>query len=176
MIRPCAVRPLSREDFDERFADRHLLHSVLEKWAHERPDHPAMISADTQVTSWAGLERITRGLAMQLVDMGYQKGDRFASALPLSAEHIFVEYACFRIGVIFAPLDLRLSTGEMIRNLGLLRPRGFALLGAESQHVPGAGDFSRLGKMVETEAPFVEHRLCFSDEDFKRGYDAAAAL
>jgi|GEM_PF-1162887 len=102
---------------------------------------------------------------MQLVEMGYQNGDRFASALPLSTEHILIEYACFRIGVIFVPLDLRLSPAEMIRNLGLLRPRGFAFLGAELQHVPAAGDFSLLGKMVETEAPFVEHRLCFLDGD-----------
>jgi acyl-CoA synthetase (AMP-forming)/AMP-acid ligase II len=145
MTQPHAVHPLSREDFDQRFPDRHRLHSVLEKWAHERPGHPAMISADTgQVISWANLERITKGLAMRLVEMGYQKGDRFVSALPLSVEHILVEYACFRIGVIFAPLDLRLSTAEMIRNLGLLRPRGFAFLGADSQHMPG--DFSRLGR------------------------------
>jgi acyl-CoA synthetase (AMP-forming)/AMP-acid ligase II len=166
MTQPRAVHPLSLEDYNERFRDRHLLHSVLEKWAHERPGHPAIISADTgQAISWAGLERITRGLAMQLVEMGYQNGDRFASALPLSTEHILIEYACFRIGVIFVPLDLRLSPAEMIRNLGLLRPRGFAFLGAELQHVPAAGDFSLLGKMVETEAPFVEHRLCFLDGD-----------
>ena len=100
---------------------------------------------------------------MRLVEMGYQKGDRFASALPLSTEHILLEYACFRIGVIFAPLDLRLSTAEMIRSLGLLRPRGFAFL--ESQQVPGAGLLNPLGKMVQTEAPFVEHRLCFVDGD-----------
>ena len=138
MTQPQAVHPLSLEDFDTRFGDRHLLHSVLEKWARERPGHPAIISADTsQVTSWADLERITRGLAMRLVEMGYQKGDRFASALPLSTEHVLLEYACFRIGVIFAPLDLRLSTAEMIRSLGLLCPRGFAFL--ESQQMPGAG-------------------------------------
>ncbi len=173
---PHAVHPLSSEDFDQRFADRHLLHSVLEKWAHERPAHPAIISADTgQLTSWVGFERITRGLAMQLVEMGYRKGDRFASALPLSTEHILLEFACFRIGVIFAPLDLRLSAAEMIRSLRLLRPRGFAFPAADAPQVPGALDFRRLGKMVETDAPFVEHRLCFSDEDFKPGDDAVPA-
>jgi acyl-CoA synthetase (AMP-forming)/AMP-acid ligase II len=175
MTQPRAIRPLSREDFDQRFADRHLLHSVLGKWAHERPDHPAMISADTgQVISWASLERLTTGLAMQLVEMGYQKGDRFASALPLSIEHIFVEYACFLIGVIFAPLDLRLSPAEMIRSLELLRPRGFAFLGADSQQVPG--NLSLLGKMIETEAPFVEHRLCFLDGDAAASRDSGNGL
>jgi fatty-acyl-CoA synthase len=162
MPQPRAVHPLSLEDFDGRFRERHLLHSVLERWARERPGHPAIISADAgQVTSWADLERITKGLAMRLVEMGYQKGDRFASALPLSTEHILLEYACFRIGVIFAPLDLRLSTAEMIRSLGLLRPRGFAFLGS----LPGEGVFNSLGKMVQTEAPFVEHRLFFMDGD-----------
>ena len=52
---------------------------------------------------------------------------------------------------------------EMIRSLGLLRPRGFAFF--ESQQMPGAGYLSTLGKMVQTEAPFVEHRLCFLDGD-----------
>jgi len=159
MIEPSAVRPLSRQDFDVRFADRHRIPSVLGKWAYGKPGHAAVISADTgQVTTWAELERITRGLAMQLVEMGYLKGDRFASALPLSTAHILLEFACW-IGVIFAPLDLRLSKAEMIRSLELLRPRGFAFPGATSQPLPGAGDVSLLGQMLESEAPFVEHRL-----------------
>jgi acyl-CoA synthetase (AMP-forming)/AMP-acid ligase II len=159
MIEPPAVRPLSRRDFDVGFADRHRIPSVLEKWAREKPDHAAVISADTgQVTTWAELERSTRGLAMELVAMGYVKGNRFASALPLSTAHILLEFACFRIGVIFAPLDLRLSKAEMIRSLELLRPRGFAFPGAASP-LPGVGDVGLLGQMLASEAPFVEHRL-----------------
>ena len=33
----------------------------------------------------------------------------------------------------------------------------------ESQQAPGAGVLNPLGKMVQTEAPFIEHRLCFMD-------------
>jgi acyl-CoA synthetase (AMP-forming)/AMP-acid ligase II len=165
MTQPHAVPTLSRQDFEERFADRHLLHFVIAKWARERACHAALISAGNgQITSWAELERLTRGLAMQLVEMGYRKGDRFASALPLSTEHILLEFACFRIGVIFAPLDLRLSMSEMMRSLGLLRPRGFAFSGAGSQTPTGSGNFSSLGKMLEAEAPFIEHHLYCLDE------------
>jgi fatty-acyl-CoA synthase len=186
MTQPHAIHLLSLEDFEGCFRDRHLPHSVLGKWACERPGDPALISADTgKITTWAELERITRGLAMRLVKMGYQKGDRFASALPLSTEHILVEYACFRIGVIFAPLDLRLPAAEMIRSIGLLRPRGFAFpdatplppQSAQPPRTPGsAGDFGALGEMVEREAPFVEHRVCFAGEDAAAGLDDSDGL
>jgi acyl-CoA synthetase (AMP-forming)/AMP-acid ligase II len=161
------VPSLSHKDFDERFADRHLLPSVVEKWARERPGHPALISADTgQATSWAELEKLTRGLAMQLVEMGYRKGDCFASALPLTPEHVLLEFACFRIGVVFAPLDLRLSKAEMIRSLGILRPKGFAFLGEQPEIVPSAPQFPSAAAVAAIgmdEAPFIEHRLCFSE-------------
>lgn len=154
MTSPRAVPSLTRKDFDERFADRHLLHSVIEKWARESPGHPALISADTgQAISWAELERLTRGLAVQLVEMGYRKGDCFASALPLTTGHILLEFACFRIGVVFAPLDLRLSKPEMIRSLGVLRPKGFAAA------VAAIG----MASVGMNDAPFIEHRLCCSE-------------
>jgi acyl-CoA synthetase (AMP-forming)/AMP-acid ligase II len=67
---------------------------------------------------------------MLLLKRGFAKGDFFASLLPLTPEHIFLEYACFRIGAIFVPLDLRLSSEELMRNLNLVKPAGFAFVQA----------------------------------------------
>ena len=47
--------------------------------------------------------------------MGLKKGDVVATTLPLLKEHVYLMYACMRIGAIFAPLDLRLKVEEFHR-------------------------------------------------------------
>jgi len=41
------------------------------------------------------------------------KGDVIATSLPLLKEHVYLLHACYRIGVIAAPLDLRLRAAEL---------------------------------------------------------------
>lgn len=146
------------EHFEKDFADRHLLHGIIAKWAREKPDHPAIIVFDTkrQVT-YSEFDRITTALAMQLLRMGFRKGDFLATMLPFLAEHIFLEYACFKVGVVHAPLDLRLKAPEVIRSLGMIRARGFVFLGKTPQ-----ADFSALARAVQQECPFIETFLQFS--------------
>ena len=114
----------------------------MEKWAREKPEAVALIDAerDRKVT-WAEFDAITRALAMLLLRRGYGKGDFFASLLPLTSEHIFLEYACFRIGVIFVPLDLRLTQAELMRSLSLVQPAGIAFV--KTPGFPDAGHFAR---------------------------------
>jgi len=122
---------LTLEDYEERFQDRHLLHGAVEKWAREKPAAVALIDSERdRPVSWAEFDRITRALAMVLLRRGFRKGDFFASLLPLTTEHVFLEYACFRIGTIFVPLDLRLSMEELMRSLTLVQPVGFAFVQA----------------------------------------------
>ncbi len=146
------------ENYERDFADRHLLHGVVAKWAKEKPDTAAIINADTkQEITWDTFDKTTTALAMQLLQMGFQKGDFFATSLPFLTEHIFLEYACFKIGVIYTPLDLRLKAAEAIRSLGLIQAKGYAFLG----QTPVA-DFRELGKAVMAHCPFVEHFVQFS--------------
>jgi acyl-CoA synthetase (AMP-forming)/AMP-acid ligase II len=127
---------LTLSDFERRFGDRHLLHGVVAKWAHEKPDAVALIDADRgKNTTWAEFDRNSTALALYLLRMGFKKGDRFASLLPLTGEHLFLEYACFKIGAIFVPLDLRLTAGEILRSLKLVGAVGFAFV-----KVPGIPD------------------------------------
>jgi acyl-CoA synthetase (AMP-forming)/AMP-acid ligase II len=166
-----ALPQLSEDDFDQRFGERHLLHKVASKWAKERPDRLAIISADTgQGTTWAELEAATLGLARHLLELGYRKGDCLVSALPLTTEHIILEYTCFRIGVVFAPLDLRLSLPEMTRSINQVRPKGFVFPG-----VTPLGDFRGLGGAVASECPSVIHRFQFSSPEETVGGTIAAA-
>jgi len=164
---------LTEDDFDRNFSERHLVHDVVSKWAGEKPDGCAILSAETgQQTTWAQFDRASRGLAAHLRELGYKKGDCLVSALPLTPQHILLEYACFHIGVVFAPLDLRLSPPEMIRNIQQVQPRGFAFPGATP-----LGDFREVGRIVGDECRSVHHRIQFSaSEETISGATAAADL
>ena len=146
------------ERYETEFADRHLLHGAIAKWAAETPDHIALSDFDSdREFTYRELDNVTTALALKLLEAGYRPGDFLATMLPLLPEHIFLEYACFKIGVIHAPLDLRLKAPEVIRSLELINARGFAHLGPTP-----VGDFRELAKAVQAHCPFVEHYLQFS--------------
>jgi fatty-acyl-CoA synthase len=161
------------ENYEQDLADRHLLHQVVAKWAREKPEALAFINADTkQEITWDQFDKTTTALAMQLLQMGFRKGDFFATSLPYLTEHIYLEYACFKIGVIHVPLDLRLKGPEVIRSLSLIQAKGYAFLG----QTPLA-DFRELGKAVMAYCPFVEHFVQFSaPEETIEGAKNAFAL
>lgn len=156
-----ALQECTLERFESEFADRHLLHGAIAKWAKETPDHDAIVDFETgRRFTYQEVEQSTTALAIKLLDAGYKHGDFLATMLPLLPEHILLEYACFKIGVIHVPLDLRLKGPEIIRSLGLVQARGFAFLG----QTPVA-DFREIGKAVQAECSYVEHLLQFSGPD-----------
>lgn len=118
---------LTLADFEERFADRHLIHGVVEKWSRETPHASALIdSSREQQITWAVFDNMATAVALSLLRAGFRKGDCFATVLPLTSEHLFLEYACFKIGVIFVPLDLRLGAAELRRSLERVDASGLA--------------------------------------------------
>ena len=149
------------ENFDTDFKELHLLHGIVSRWAAEKPDGLAMINANTEKrVTWQEFDQTTTALALKLLDMGFVAGDFFCTSLPLLTEHVYLEYACFKIGVIFVPLDLRLKGPEVMRSLGLVKAKGYAFLGKTP-----VADFSELGKAVMAHCPFVEHFVQFSAPD-----------
>ena len=72
---------------------RHRLHHVCDG----QEDHLAAIRD--------GRQRLCRETAF----CGLKKGDIVATILTLTEEHIYLMYACYRIGLIIAPLDVRLK-------------------------------------------------------------------
>jgi fatty-acyl-CoA synthase len=155
------VPQLTLVDYETHFADRHLLHGVVRKWAGQKPHATALINAETgESVTWEHFDQVTTALALKLVEMGFQKGDFLATSLPFLIEHIYLEYACFKIGVVHAPLDLRLKAPEVIRCLGLIKAKGYAFLG----RTPLA-DFGELGKAVQANCPFISHFIQFAPPD-----------
>jgi acyl-CoA synthetase (AMP-forming)/AMP-acid ligase II len=137
---------------------RHLIHQAVDHWAALAPDRAAVVNATrgTQLT-WRELRHGSIVLAAELDRMGFRKGDFLATSLPLLNEHILLEYACFRMGVIHAPLDLRLEPAEVIRCLGLIGAKGYFFLGKTSR-----ADFAALAEAVRAKCAFIEHFVQFS--------------
>jgi acyl-CoA synthetase (AMP-forming)/AMP-acid ligase II len=159
-------------DYDELLADRHLLHGVVAKWAKEKPEAPAILSADgSRVVKWRDFDRITTDLARELLRLGFAKGDFLVTLLPMSVDHVLLEYGCFKIGVIVAPLDLRLSSAEVIRALEILRPRGFAGLGVKAPF-----DLRQLWRDIQTNFPSIRHLIAVDSNDAIPGVRSFASL
>lgn len=160
-------------DYEGPFRDRHLLHGVLSKWAAAKPDEPAILHHEAgTATSWKQLEETSTALAARLLRIGFRKGDFLAALLPFSLEHILLEYACFRIGLIHTPIDLRLRPAEVLRALRQVRARGFAFPGKT-----GAADFRELAEGVRRDCPTVEHLIqCGAPQDTVDGAICFAKL
>jgi len=161
------------EQYETEFGGRHLLHGVLAYWAARKPNAAALIHYDRGVTdTWLTLDRDSTALAMQLLRVGFRKGDFLATSLPFLRVHILLEYACFKIGVIHAPLDLRLSPQEVLRSLSLIGARGYCFPGQTK-----AADFRELGRAVQRHCPAVSHLIQMSvDDDTIPGAHSYAAI
>lgn len=166
------VPQFTLEDYEGRFAGRHLLHGVVAKWAGERPNAEALVSADDgRVVTWSEFERRTAALAGELLRLGFAKGDFLVTLLPMTVEHVLLEYSCFRIGVIVAPLDLRLTAAEVMRALHILRPRGFVGLGVKAPL-----DLRPLWRAVGEQCPWVAHRITMGSEEAIAGTRSFAEI
>src|SRR5437763_199756 len=85
------------------------------RYAKERPKDLAIIEHNTGHTlTWKQFDTSVTAFAAKLLSIGLAKGDIVATSLPLLKEHVYLIYACYRIGVIVAPLDLRLKAREII--------------------------------------------------------------
>ena len=166
------VPQFTLDDYEKVFADRHLLHHVVAKWAKAKPEAPAILSADgNSAVTWSEFDRITTALASELLRLRFAKGDFLVTLLPLSVDHVLLEYSCFKIGVIVAPLDLRLSSAEVIRALEILRPRGFVCLGLKAPF-----DFRELWSTVQTHCPWIEHCIAVDSDDLIPGTRSFASI
>ena len=107
-----------------------LVNSYIDKWAKEQPDSIAMVQhEDGREITYKKFGTLINFFALKLLDMGIQKGDRVATQLVLLPEHMALMYACFKIGAIIAPLDLRLSENEVVRDVNKIEPKAFFFLG-----------------------------------------------
>jgi acyl-CoA synthetase (AMP-forming)/AMP-acid ligase II len=166
------VPQFTLDDYERIFADRHLLHEVVAKWAKLRPEALALLSADgSRAVTWSEFDRKTTALARELSRRGFVKGDFLVTLLPLTVDHVLLEYSCFKIGVIAAPLDLRLSPAEVMRALEILRPRGFVSLGVKAPF-----DLRPLWRAVAEQCNWIQHCIVMDSEEAIAGARSFASI
>ncbi|NMD42725.1 MAG: acyl--CoA ligase [Firmicutes bacterium] len=137
-----------------------LLNDYPEKWARVDPQKPALIQFDDGKTvTYKQFLTMVDFFALRLLDLGIKKGDRVATMLVLIPEHVILMYACFKIGAIIAPLDVRLKETEVVRDLGKIKPKAFFFLGKTPLR-----DFREVGKAVRENCPYVEYLVQFTPD------------
>ena len=172
MIETTDLPQLTLDDYEKVFADRHLLHGVVAKWAKAKPELPRIVSAESgRTVTWGEFDRFTTALAMELSRLGFVKGDFLVTLLPMSVDHVLLEYSCFKIGVIVAPLDLRLSIAEAIRVWRSSGRAGFPRLGVKAPF-----DFRELWRAVQAQCKWIEHSIVVSSDEAVEGTESFAAI
>ena len=132
----------------------------VSRWAGEKGSAPAILEHSTgTVVTWKGFDRSVSAFAAKLLSIGLRKGDVVATSLPLLKEHVFLIYACFRAGIVVAPLDLRLKAKEVQYCFDRIRPKAYFFLGQTP-----AADFRPLVSEVMSGSPWVEHWVQFQKE------------
>jgi len=135
-----------------------LVNSYVDKWAKEQPDSVAMVQhEDGREVTYKKFAALIDFFALKLLDMGIQKGDRVATQLVLLPEHMALMYACFKIGAIIAPLDVRLSENEVVRDINKIEANTFFFLGETPVR-----DFRMVARAVQKGCPSVNHLVQFT--------------
>ena len=155
----------------------HYICDYVAKWAKKNPEGIAIIDADDgKWVTWKEFDLAVDIIALKLIEMGYKKGDIFVSMLPLLLEQIYFEFACFKLGIIWCPLDVRLKVDETVRCVKLLDPDAKMYLhpdDTDSEDKWGRKKFyifKQIARAVKESCPFVEKFLQFSlIEDADKG-------
>jgi acyl-CoA synthetase (AMP-forming)/AMP-acid ligase II len=86
------------------------------------PDGLALVSADTRWT-WRTLDDLSDRLAVSLLGLGLNRGDRVASLMPNRPALIVHYLACFKAGLVATPLNYRYMAPEIDHALAVSEAR-----------------------------------------------------
>ncbi|MBU8911923.1 MAG: AMP-binding protein [Desulfobacterales bacterium] len=96
----------------------------VQRWAELTPDKPAIIFEE-QTISYQVLCRRADRTSCWLQSIGIEKGDRVAVMLNNCPEFLDLFLACARLGVIFVPINFRITSVELDYFIQNCRPRLF---------------------------------------------------
>ena len=130
------------------------------RYSKERPQETAIIEHNTgETVTWKKFDTSVSAFAAKLLSIGLVKGDIVATSLPLLKEHVYLIYACYRVGLIVAPLDLRLKAKELIACMEKMKPKAYFFLGKTP-----VVDFRPLIGEVMAACPYIRHWVQFQKE------------
>lgn len=85
---------------------------VTRYWSRQRPNAPAVKTAETTL-SWSDLDTSTNELCAGLQERGVRSGDRIGALLHNCAEYLELLVASYKLGVLFVPLNTRMTAAEL---------------------------------------------------------------
>ncbi len=129
--------------------------------AQKNKDGFATIMDDRKRTWGEFVERVAR-LAGGLTKLGVIRGDRVAILAANSDRYLEYYFACFWMGAVVVPMNLRWSAKE---NAYSLIDSGAKSLFIDDQFMPMAA-------AILTEATGVEHKIYMGDGDVPEGFEA----
>jgi fatty-acyl-CoA synthase len=96
----------------------------VQRWAELTPDKPAVLF-EGETISYEALCRRADRTSCWLQSIGIEKGDRVAVMLNNCPEFLDIFLACARLGVIFVPINFRITSIELDYFIKNCRPRLF---------------------------------------------------
>lgn len=96
----------------------------VQRWAELTPDKPAIIFEDKTISYRTLCQRADQ-TSCWLQSIGIEKGDRVAVMLNNCPEFLDLFLACSRLGVIFVPINFRITASELDYFIMNCRPRLF---------------------------------------------------
>lgn len=109
------------------------LADLLRKHASDRPDNPCL-SLDEEHLSFAGLNARSNRLGNALLAKGLKPGDRVALIVHTALISYELFYACGKTGIIFLPINWRLSAREVASILADAKP-SLVMVSDELRHL-----------------------------------------
>lgn len=102
------------------------LGAALAASAAKAPKRAALVQHENgQRVSYRRLGKLVDAYAYALLAAGVTRGERVATQLPTTIEHVALMLATTKIGAVVAPLDLQLSLAELWRQLEAVTPKMF---------------------------------------------------
>jgi len=111
--------------------------------------------------SWGQFNTSVSAFAAKLLSLGLKKGDIVITTLPMLKEHIYLIHACYRIGLIVAPLDLRLKTEEIVYCIEKTKPKAYFFLGKTP-----LADFRPMISDVMKKTTSIKHWIQFQKDSY----------
>jgi crotonobetaine/carnitine-CoA ligase len=96
----------------------------------------------------------SKEVAGSLHELGIEKGDRVATLLPNSIDHLLIWFGCVRIGAIFSPINPEFKGPELTHTINDIRPR-IIVVGGEN-----VDQYNDIRNNIDS----VDHEFIYDDQ------------
>lgn len=145
----------------------------IKKWACYTPDKVALTSYDTnQKYTYKEVDQFSDSVIAEFLELGLKEGDRIAVIAEHSPDYIILFSACQRLGLILVPINFRMASLELDKQLKDCEPK--LLFYSENQSaklselsVSGIliKHMSTLEKLYEKESKAPLNAYCIREEN-----------